>query len=159
MEPEMVVREATVDDYPALNSLWTEADQLHHEGSPEVFAKPAGFARSPAFVQSSLDDRSQKLLVAIAQDRIVGFVHITHRDRNAPFIAKRIAIVEEIVVSAERRGEGIGRRLMAEAEAWAMNQGAEELWLDVWEFNEGAIGFYASLGFETATLRMRKRVD
>jgi diamine N-acetyltransferase len=150
------IREATIDDHPALDALWIEGDLMHHETWPNIFARPSRTARSPEFVRSSLADPNQKLLVAVVQDRIAGFVRVTLRDRQPPFIPVRIGIVEEIVVTAEHRGEGIGSRLMAEAEAWAQNNGADEAWLDVWEFNESAIGFYASLGYETITLRMRK---
>jgi diamine N-acetyltransferase len=159
MEADVSVREATVDDYRALNALWGEADLLHHEGLPEIFAQPTGPARSLDFVQSILIDPNQKLLVAHAQDHVCGFVRVMLSDRRPPLVPGRFAVVEEVVVTIERRGSGIGRRLMAEAEAWAKNNGVEELWLNVWEFNESAIGFYAALGFEPINLRMRKKVD
>jgi ribosomal protein S18 acetylase RimI-like enzyme len=159
MDADLFVREATADDYLALNALWAEADLLHHEGLPDVFAPPAEPARSVEFVDSILHDPNQKLLVATANDRIAGFVRVTLQDRRAPLAPGRIAIVEEVVVTADFRGAGIGRRLMAEAEAWAKNNGATELWLNVWEFNESAIAFYAALGFETMSLRMRKEID
>jgi len=154
-----IVREATVDDHSALNALWGEADLLHHEALPDVFAPPIEPARSLDFVKSSLYDPNQKMLVALAQEQVVGFVRVTLSDRSPPLVPGRFAIIEEIVVTAEHRGEGIGRRLMAEAEAWAMNNDAKGLWLNVWEFNESAIGIYASLGYETITLRMRKDVN
>jgi ribosomal protein S18 acetylase RimI-like enzyme len=155
---DLQIREATIDDHPALDALWIEGDLMHHEAWPNVFARPAGIARSPDDVMAMLNNPEQCLIVAGSDDRIAGFVRVTLRDRRPPFVPIRFAIVEEIVVAAERRGEGIGSRLMAEAEAWAKNNGAVEVWLDVWEFNENAIGFYASLGYETITLRMRKEL-
>jgi ribosomal protein S18 acetylase RimI-like enzyme len=156
---DLQFREATIDDHPALDTLWIEGDLMHHEAWPNVFARPADSARPRDAVMAMLADPEQSLIVAEIDSRIAGFVRVTLRDRQPPFIPVRIAIVEEIVVAAERRGEGIGSRLMAEAEAWAKNNGANEVWLDVWDFNEGAIGFYASLGYETITLRMRKSVE
>jgi ribosomal protein S18 acetylase RimI-like enzyme len=47
---------------------------------------------------------------------------------------------------------------MAAAERWARARGAEEVWLDVWEFNGTAIGFYEALGYETVSRRMRRGV-
>ena len=153
------VREASIDDHPALDSLWIEADLIHHEAWPNVFARPSDSARSREPVKATLGDPNQHLIVAEIDDRIAGFVRVTLRDRRPPFVPTRFGIVEEIVVATERRGEGIGGRLMAEAEAWARNNGVGEVWLDVWEFNENAIGFYVSLGYETITLRMRKNID
>jgi ribosomal protein S18 acetylase RimI-like enzyme len=157
--PDISIREVRIEDHPALDALWSDADLIHHGALPTVFARPAGVARSIDFVKSSLSDSTKQMLVAVAQDRVVGVVRLTIRERQPPFVPRRFATVEEIVVSAEHRGEGIGQRLMAEAEAWAANNGADEVWLDVWEFNESAIGFYASLGYETITLRMRKEVE
>ena len=65
-------------------------------------------------------------------------------------VARRFAVVEAVVVSSADRGPGVGRMLMAAAERWARDRGAEEVWLDVWEFNDAAIGFYEVLGYETS---------
>jgi ribosomal protein S18 acetylase RimI-like enzyme len=156
---DVTVREATVDDHPGLCALWGEADLIHHEALPNVFASPLEPSRSLDYVKSILYDPSKKLLVADAQDGVAGFVTVTLRERNPPFVLMTFAVVEEVVVAEEYRGMGLGKRLMSEVEAWAKNQGAAEVWLDVWEFNESAIGFYASLGFETATLRLRKAIE
>jgi ribosomal protein S18 acetylase RimI-like enzyme len=156
---QLEIREATIADHPGLDALWIEGDLLHHEAWPHVFARPAGNARSRDAVTAMLADPEQSLIVAESDGRIAGFVRVSLRDRRPPLVPIRFAVVEEIVVAAERRGEGIGSRLMAEAEAWAKNNGTAEVWLDVWEFNESAIGFYASLGYETITLRMRKEID
>jgi ribosomal protein S18 acetylase RimI-like enzyme len=48
---------------------------------------------------------------------------------------------------ATRRG-GLGRILMAAAEAWLRERGAPKLQLMVREGNEEALGFYAALGLE-----------
>jgi ribosomal protein S18 acetylase RimI-like enzyme len=93
----------------------------------------------------------------VAQDgpRLVGLVHLSLRERHPPMAERRFAVVEAVVVAAADRGGGIGRRLMAAAEGWARDRGAGEVWLDVWEFNAAAIGFYEALGYRTVSRRMR----
>ena len=149
MEPK--VREATLDDGDRLGELWGEADALHHAALPHVFAAPADPARSAQDVTGILDDPGQGLLVAQDGTRLVGLVHVTLRERYPPMVAKRFAVVEAVVVAAEDRGTGVGRVLMAAAERWARDRGAEEVWLDVWEFNDAAVGFYEALGYETVS--------
>jgi diamine N-acetyltransferase len=156
---EVVVREATMADHVGLATLWGEADALHHAALPEVFAAPPDPARSPNFVAAILGDPDQGLLVAQVESQVVGLVHLSLRERRPPMAPKRFAVVEAVVVAAAYRGGGIGRRLMAAAQGWAGERGAAEVWLDVWEFNEGAIGFYEALGYETVSRRMRKRLD
>lgn len=50
-------------------------------------------------------------------------------------------------VRPERRGEGIGRQLVAAVEEWAAALDIDQLLLHVTEGNDGAVSFYASCGF------------
>ena len=45
---------------------------------------------------------------------------------------------------------------MEAAEAWARQQGATRLVLNVWEFNTGALSFYESLGYNAFSRNMWK---
>lgn len=53
-----------------------------------------------------------------------------------------------LAVAPERRGTGLGRALMAAAEAWLLGKGAPKLQLMVRDDNEAALGFYEALGLE-----------
>jgi ribosomal protein S18 acetylase RimI-like enzyme len=156
MGPE--VRAATLADRDRLGELWAEADALHHAALPHVFAPPADPARTAQDVAGILGDPSQHLLVAQVEVRLVGLVHVTLRERYPPMVAKRFAVVEAVVVATEDRGAGVGKVLMAAAEHWARDRGADEIWLDVWEFNDAAVGFYEALGYETVSRRMRRGI-
>ena len=50
-------------------------------------------------------------------------------------------------VRPERRGEGLGRRLVAAVEEWAAALDIDQLLLHVTDGNDGAVRFYASCGF------------
>lgn len=52
--------------------------------------------------------------------------------------------VEAVWVDAGLRGEGVGRRLMAQAEAHARAEGCHSAWLDTFQ----AERFYLALGYE-----------
>ena len=53
-----------------------------------------------------------------------------------------------LAVAPERRRAGLGRRMMAAAEAWLRARGAPKLQLMVREDNAAALGFYEALGLE-----------
>ena len=53
-----------------------------------------------------------------------------------------------LAVAPDRRREGLGRLLMAAAEAWLRERGAPKLQLMVRTSNEEALGFYEALGLE-----------
>lgn len=66
--------------------------------------------------------------------------------------------VWDITIDADRRGEGFGRAAMLLGEKYAREQGAHTLGLNVFGFNTRARGLYESLGYETASIRMRKKL-
>ncbi|MCF3639096.1 GNAT family N-acetyltransferase [Rhizobium sp. TRM95111] len=56
------------------------------------------------------------------------------------------AFVSYLLVPAEHRGDGLGRRLMAEAEAIAHARGMAGVWLNTFDFQ--AREFYEKLGYD-----------
>src|SRR3546814_14250885 len=60
----------------------------------------------------------------------------------------------------ERRGQGIGRAVMAEAEAWLKHRGVPKGELLIRRSNEGVRGFYESIGWaEEPVVVHAKRFD
>jgi GNAT superfamily N-acetyltransferase len=64
------------------------------------------------------------------------------------FKAKPLLNIHDIAVTAQCRGRGVGRALMAAAEAYAKERGCCKLTLEVLEGNTRAIGLYRSVGFD-----------
>jgi len=52
--------------------------------------------------------------------------------------------IEAVWVDDAARGQGLGRRMLAQAEAHARDQGCHSAWLDTFQ----AEGFYLALGYE-----------
>ncbi|MEV4250922.1 GNAT family N-acetyltransferase [Streptosporangium canum] len=65
----------------------------------------------------------------------------------------------DIEIDADKRGRGFGRMAMVLGEEYARAQGAHTLGLSVFGFNTGARGLYESLGYETTSVKMLKRLD
>ena len=55
-----------------------------------------------------------------------------------------------LAVAEGQRGAGLGRALMAAAEAWLAARGVPRLNLMVREGNAAVLGFYAALGYRTS---------
>ncbi len=82
-------------------------------------------------------------LVAEDQGKPVGFI-IVRRE------AGRYGHVITIDVLPERRRQGIGSHLMAEAESWLARRGARMVYLETAANNLAAIDFYRKLGYVEA---------
>jgi ribosomal protein S18 acetylase RimI-like enzyme len=82
-------------------------------------------------------------MLAFQGGRLVG--HVTVQRERHP-VTHHVASLS-IAVAADARGQGIGRRLMDEAIAWATGVGIEKLVLSVYPHNEAAIALYRACGF------------
>lgn len=98
-------------------------------------------------------------------DRLMAQVHALHvvgrPDRYHPSllaVEERTAYLEDLCVSEPFRRRGIGRMLFETASARAKERGAQRMDLKVWEFNEPARKFYASLGMSTQCRILEKEL-
>jgi ribosomal protein S18 acetylase RimI-like enzyme len=67
--------------------------------------------------------------------------------------------VWDIMIDADKRGLGLGRAAMIAGEHLARSRGAQSLGLSVFAFNSAARGLYESLGYETTSVKMKKRLQ
>ena len=103
-----------------------------------------------------LADEDSAIWVAELQNELVGL--LTAEIRTAPayaiFVQRSWVLIEDLVVRAAHRRRGIGRALMETAHSWAVQRGASDVQLTVWEFNDGARAFYEALGYRTVSRSM-----
>jgi GNAT superfamily N-acetyltransferase len=65
--------------------------------------------------------------------------------------------IEDLIVHEEKRGSGIGGRILKWAEEWAKSRGADALYLDVVPANLEALDFFLSQGYDLLnTIELRK---
>jgi len=127
---------------------------------PALFLLARAFATSFAVEQAAFERAFAELgaqpeaFLAVAEaggevaGYVLGFDHWTF------FANGRVAWVEEIMVAEAFRRQGIGRRLMAEFEAWAQGREAKMIALAT----RRASDFYGALGYEESAAYFRKRL-
>ena len=105
----------------------------------------ANFSRNA--IKKQLEDDGNFFLVAIFDDKEVGYAKLT--ENNKPFHDKTINAVEleRIYVLKEYQGSGIGKNLLENCLAFAKLRKYPVMWLGVWEQNLDAIKFYQRQGF------------
>jgi ribosomal protein S18 acetylase RimI-like enzyme len=69
------------------------------------------------------------------------------------------AYVDNLAVSQEFEGKGVGRALLGHVERWARAHGYREVVLDVFAGNQRAIAFYERQGYRPDHIRMGKSLD
>jgi len=138
----IIIREAREADVEALVLLLTQL----------------GYPQDPLFVLRKLEEfherSSSKVFVAEIGDRVVGFLSF---DSEPAFHKEgRIGTIMALCVLEECRGQGIGHKLVAEAEAEAIRQGCVRLAVSSGVQRINTHQFYRNLGYEEKTKRFVK---
>jgi GNAT superfamily N-acetyltransferase len=137
MVDELSFRRAQPRDFTAVRSL---AEEL--AAHIEAPLPPLTLERFLSFYVN--DNAPMHLLLALRGDRVLGMIAwvLTHE----LYSADACVYISDVAVHAAERGQGIGKALMAQAEAWGRAHGAQKLAWDVWERNFTAKAFYERLG-------------
>lgn len=138
----LLIREATDDDLPAVLALYAQPgmDDGQVLTLAEARALLARFRQYPSYRLWVACDPAQG-------DEVVGTYALLIMD-NLAHRGTPSAIVEDVVVSATRQGQGIGRHMMQHAQDQARQGGCYKLVLSSNQKRERAHAFYESLGFQ-----------
>ncbi|MGB9985524.1 N-acetyltransferase family protein [Salarchaeum japonicum] len=141
MSETVEIRRATVADVDALVPLYraayrTTADLGYPTGMTDVERE---------YVRSWFaDDEPSAEFVAERDDAVVGAVRVLETEEY-PF-------AERLAVAPDEQGAGIGAALFERAEAYARNQGYDQLQLGTYSGHPFLIDFYESRGYEQYTV-------
>lgn len=140
MVDNVIVRKATVEDFPALLPLVEEF----------VSSFTLDTAKFSESYTRLLTDTSAAVLVAVSNDDIagycLGFVHDTF------YANGKVAWLEELMVDTGRRRSGLGEALVLAFEQWARTEGAVLSALAT----RRAANFYGAIGYEESATYFRR---
>ena len=146
----MLIRLAVQADKAAINELRRQVKLLHTAGKPDFFAP--GFPQELAdYLNVIFAQENGEVVVAEQDGQIVGFACLSYVERPASVFrnALRYCDIDELGVDERFRRQGIGRAMIDFIRARAADRGFSRIELNMWEFNEGALKFYESMGFRT----------
>lgn len=102
-------------------------------------------------------DEKTTILVIKEDGNLLGFIEL---QTELDWISKQTqGYIARIIVDKETQGRGIGKKLMLEAEKWALNHQYKRIGLNVFLANERAYKFYHQLGYEAETIKMSKKIE
>ena len=163
----LTIRPATDADLDRLAALYYEFHEFHVQRMPDRLQRLGGLdhfggrsMRKSLSRISAADDSA--IFVADADGHIVGLaeVHLQADSvKNLAIVRYTYALLQILVVTEAARGQGVGGQLVAAAENWGREQGAHELRLEIWDFEQGPLHFYEKQGYDTLKRTLLKRLD
>ena len=138
-----IVREARNEDIPALIRLLEELFSIEKDF---IFC-PEAQKRGIKLLIQSADDR---IFVAEINKNIVGMCSVQILISTAN--GDKVGLVEDVVVSTNHQGHGVGRTLMSAIDNYAKELGLSRLQLLADKNNHPAIGFYKNMGWDNTNL-------
>ena len=114
----MNIRQAVSADHLLLSTLSLDVQFLHAEAHPRVFKMPQSDDYAASFFEEMLADPTVTVFIAEEGANAVGYIlcKLVERPNNPFTFPARILLVDQISVSAEARGKGIGAALLQQAE-------------------------------------------
>lgn len=129
---------------------------LYESNFPGFVATQEFLARRRQALREAVRDPAQTVLVLEEGSQLVGFVWLV---LEVDLAGRRRGEVAAVYVEPRWRGQGLGRRLMEEAEAVFRAWGCESVFLMVTASNEVAVNLYRSLGYAVSRYQMEKTLS
>lgn len=142
----MTIAPVEADDLPELARLYEElvAVEIDLRKMREIYGKIAANPNQVVFAARDDHNRLVGSVMGVACDDIIGACR--------PFL-----VVENMIVSQNCRGQGVGRKLMEHIEAWGRERNCYFSMLTSMAHRKDAHKFYASMGYDPANVQGFKK--
>ncbi len=147
--PTFLIRPAIAADIPALVGLLQQLFSLETDFVPDAQKQRRGLELLLQRPQQAV------VLVALLDDEIVGMCSVQILVSTAE--GGEVALVEDVVVDAGRRGEGVGSALLEALQRWGQERGLSRLQLLADRGNTSALDFYYRRGWSPTQLSAWRR--
>lgn len=156
----MNIRLAANRDIPGMLSLLLQVGQVHHEIRPDIF-RPGALKYTENDLLELLKDETRPIFVAMVGDFVAGYCFCQLRDYSGSSVLtdRTELYIDDLCVDENRRGQGIAKALYRHACHYAGQMGCRFVTLNVWCGNDGAMGFYESMGLRPRNIMMEMPLE
>lgn len=151
----MTIRKAEEKDLTAVAELLGQILKLHHRGRPDLFCDGGRKYTDEELLEIFFDPK-RPVLVAEEEKKVVGYAFCILQEVSQSHVLAPVKTLylDDLCVDESCRGKGVGKKLYEAVVLLAREMGCYNLTLNVWAFNEGAKGFYESLGMNPQRIYM-----
>ena len=153
-----MVRPGTLQDLEQVNEIRRQVNDLHVNGEPTIFK--SGFSKEmQEYVKTFIGSDTKQLFVAENNGNICAFamIEIVVKPETPYAYEQKFLDLQELGTNESCKGKGYGKELINYIKQYAKQNSVNQIRLNMWSFNEGALKFYNKMGF--STFRRHLRLD
>ncbi len=156
----MIVRRAQERDIPKILDLLLQVLNIHAEGRPDLFI-PNTTKYTVDELKVMIRDDNAPIFVADEDGEVLGyaFTVIQRRLHNNNMTDIKTLFIDDLCVDENTRGKHVGRQLFDYVKEYARAEDVYHITLNVWSFNDPAIGFYEKVGLKPMETVMELILD
>lgn len=151
MSDQITIRQAVVEDAEMLRNLayttFWDAFHDHPKNAPHDLADYMQKAFSSEQVTAELADPDNIFLIAEIEGETAGYARLITNSTEHGITADKPIELNRMYSHQKFLGKGVGQRLIDACFERAKTEGADVIWLGVWEYNPRAERFYEKNGF------------
>ena len=147
-----IIRQALERDIPRILTLLEDIANIHHISRPDIFKANSRKYNSDDMKKILSDEKTPVFVVTDKDEYVLAYCicMINSVEENPVLYPKNIFFIDDLCVSEETRGTGLGTKFFEYIKDFAQNLGyIDSIELNVWEDNPKAIKFYELLGLKT----------
>ncbi|WP_338951407.1 GNAT family N-acetyltransferase [Fusobacterium nucleatum] len=153
----ILIREATEIDYPAINKMLLKLQNYHSENVPTIYKKLDTFFTFDEYLKI-LEDRNVYFILATLDNEVIGLIWLSFNEKLSKYEYQRKQIwIEGIYIKTKYRRKGIAQKLVNEAINKAKFLNAQSIELMIWNFNETSKKFF-EIFFKVRSLVLTKEL-
>ena len=153
----ILIREATEIDYPAINKMFLKLQNYHSENVPTIYKKLDSFFTFDEYLEI-LKNKNVYFLLATFDKEVVGLIWLKLNEKSSKYEYQRKQIwIEGIYVEQKYRRKGVAQKLVNEATNKAKFLNAQSMELMIWNFNEISKKFFENY-FKVRSLVLTKEL-
>ena len=153
----LTIRKATKEDSDVLSVLYRELEEDAVRYQPEHFVLSPDGTRTEQ-MKDFWDSDHQAMFVADLDGEVIGFAHaVLIPAKKVPCLKPQTALyLQDLIVTAEYRSQGIGAKLMDVVRQYGKDNGADFFRTQVFPKNEAGLRFYHRIGFKEAMITIER---
>jgi len=148
MNEQVKIREAVMEDVPAIVEIWKELMDFHKR-LDAIFSRSAtgheGFAE---FLTSNMENEDSCVLVAADGEHIVGYCQACISKYPPVLVREKYVEIFDMAVTKKYQRQGIGRMIIDALRRWYADKDVDRIELKYLTANKSAEEFWTKMGFK-----------